>query len=279
MRRRRFDLGLGFGLQRPAAVVHDPAADTLSLWLRSDDELTGDLTTLAWGSRASAGASGAAAFLHGGSDEVTQPGTAFDGLASVHFAGTAPRLDGAEQVHTTLLGGGDDVAASYTAAYVIQPLTAAAHAVDGGGLYTASNPTIMTDGAGNVGHVISSDGGTAKFGAFHYESGVGYGGTSPVVWPGGFGTWGLLWFAWTAASTIKMRAKTVGNAAVESTQSITQLKMPAASAGLGFLGAIMYGMTARLAEVMLWPGQALSPAQIASREQGYFKTRYPSLGL
>ena len=265
-----------------AAAPHDPATDTLSLWLRGDDELTGDLTTLAWGSRASAGASGSASFLHAGSNEVTQPGTAFDGFTTVYFAGATPRLDGAEYVHTTLLGGGDDVAASYTAAYVIQPLSAAAHTVDGGGLYVpgfGGNPTILVDAGDVVGHIISSDGGTAKFGAYHYESGVGYGATAPVVWPGGFGTWGLLWFVWTVASTMKMRVKTVGSGAVESTQAIAQVKMPAAGAGLGFLGAIVLGITARVAEIMIWPGQALSGAQITAREQGYFKTRYPTLGL
>ena len=269
-------------IRSSAAASHDPASDTLSLWLRSTDELTGDLTTLAWGSRASAGASGSASFLHSGTDEVTQPGTSFDGYASVHFASAAPQLVGAEMTRTTLLGGGDSTAASYTAAYVVQPIASAWHNVDGGGLYTAANAVILGDDSTYVGHVISGDGGVAKFGAFHYEAGVGYSGTTPQTWPGGFGTWGLLWVRYTVSSTMFLRAKTVGNAAVEATLAIGPTVDTAASdavAKMGAYGAGGYPLTMRIVEAMLWPGQALSAGQITTREQGYFKARYPTLGL
>ena len=260
----------------------NPGADTLSLWLRGDDELTGDLTTLAWGSRASAGASGSASFTHWNTDEVTQPGTSLDGTVSVHFPATTASLCAAENYHTTYLGCGDDVGANYTAAYVVQPLSSNAHNVDGGGAYTNSNPTLLNDSGGYGGPIISSDGGTAKFGAFHWDSAVGFTGsyaTAPVTWPGGFGTWGLLWYVYTLSGTsMKMRVKTVGNAAVESTQTLNALKYAAASASPALLGGTG-GLTARIVEVMIWPAQALSGAQITAREQGYFKTRYPTLGL
>lgn len=264
------------------AASHDPATDTLSLWLRGDSELTGDLATLAWGSRASAGASGSASFLHSLSDECTQPGTSFDGTASVHFTGATPQLTGAELVRTTLLGGGDSVAASYTAAYVLQPLSATWHNEDGGGMYSPSNAQIFGDSNNYVEHIISSDGGVCKFGATHYDAGTGYGGTAPQVWPGGFGTWGLLWVRYTVSSTMFLRAKTVGNAAVESTHAIIPPLDTAASDTVGQMGAWGVGgypLTMRIVEAMLWPGQALSAGQISTREQGYFKTRYPSLGL
>lgn len=271
-----------FSFVKSSAVTHDPASDTLSLWLRGDSELTGDLATLAWGSRASAGASGSASFAHYGTDEVTQPGTSFDGYASVHFAGVAPQLVGAELTRTTLLGGGDSTAASYTAAYVVQPLASAWHNVDGGGLYTAANAVVLGDDQSYMGHIISGDGGVAKFGAFHYEDGVGYSGTTPQTWPGDFGTWGLLWVVYTVSSTMKLRAKTVGNAPVESTHAIVPtvgMAVYDAVAKMGAYGAGGYSLTMRIAEAMLWPGQALSAGQITTREQGYFKTRYPSLGL
>lgn len=264
------------------AASHDPATDTLSLWLRGDSELTGDLTTLAWGSRASAGASGSASFAHTGSDEVTQPGTSFDGTVSVHFTGTTPQLLGAELTRTTLLGGGDSIAASYTAAYVVQPLSAAQHNEDGSGYYSAQNAQIFGDSNQYVGHVISDDGGTCKFGLWHYEAGVGYSGTAPQTWPGGFGTWGLFWVVYTVSSTVKVRVKTVGNAVAETTHAIGPTVDTAASdtvAMLGAFGAGAYTLNMRLAEAMVWPGVALSGAQISAREQGYFKTRYPTLGL
>lgn len=261
----------------------NPGADTLSLWLRGDSELTGDLTTLAWGSRASAGASGSASFDHYGADTATQPGTSFDGTPSVYFPDITAQLDAAENFHTTYLGCGDDVGANYTVAYVVQPLSSNAHNVDGGGLYTAANTILLGDFGGYGGHIISSDGGTAKFGAIHWDSALGYAGayaTTPVTWPGGFGTWGLLWFIYTLAGTsMKMRVKTVGNAAVESTQTVNAFKLASASASPAMLGGFGGGLTLRIAEVMIWPAQALSSAQISAREQGYFKTRYPTLGL
>lgn len=263
----------------------NPSTDTLSLWLRSPDaELTGDLTTLAWGSRASAGASGSASVGHYGTDAVTQPGTSFNGFSTVHFPSTDAQLSSAQNAHTTLLGCGDDVGANYTVAYVVQPLSSGAHVVDGGGLYTYANAMLLGDFGGYMGHVLSSDGGTAKIGALHWDSALGIAGsygTTPFTWPGGFGKWGLVWFIYTLSGTsMKMRVKTAGAAVSESTQTLNALKFAAASASVAILnGGTGAGLTMRIAEVMIWPGQALTGAQITAREQGYFRSRYPTLGL
>lgn len=279
--RRAFPFSSLGGAGAPAA--HDPATDNLSLWLRTDS-VTGTTSTLSWASKASAGSSGSAApFIHSYTDLVTQPATAFDGFSSVSFQGdpTPAILVTTDLTRTTLLGGGDFVTASYTVAYVVRPVSAGQHNVDGGGLYTSSNAGLFGDPSSYIEHILSNDGGVCKFGASHFQDGVGYGGTAPVAWPGNFGTWGLLWMVYTASSTLKMRVKTVGNAAVESTQAIVEIMGYAIYDYPAAIGSVNFSdiNDTNMVEIMIWPGQALSPAQITTREQGYFKTRYPSLGL
>ena len=48
---------------------------------------------------------------------------------------------------------------------------------------------------------------------------------------------------------------------------------------MGTLGGGAYVPEMRVVEVMVFPGQALTGSALTTREQGYFKTRYPALGL
>lgn len=266
-------------IRSSAAASHDPATDTLSVWLRSS-ELTGTGLTLDWPGKASAGTSATNGFATDATGDVSQPSTSLDSNASVLWSGAAPRLVSSALTRTTILGGGDSVGASYTVAYVLQPVSASAQFVDGGGLYTTTNAEIFGDRSGGwLRHIVSSDAGTCKVGAYHYEDGLGYGGTTPMTWPGGFGTWGLLWMVYTLSSTLKIRIKTVGNVAAETTHAIPVPLGSAASDIAAEIGepTLIHGM--RMVEMMAFPGQALSAGQISTREQGYFKARYPTLGL
>jgi hypothetical protein len=271
----------GTALPAPAPPAHDPATDNLSLWLRSPDSVAGTLGTLSWSSKASAGTSGAAAaFNHnlGYGDLVSQPSTALDGFTSVLWPGANPLLESIDKVRA-LLGAGDSVAASYTAMYVIQPLASNTYGLTGGGKTAMTNPTVFGDPAGHVTHAIMSDAGTCKVGVHHYNEDLATGdGTTPVAWPGGFGAWGLLVITYTSGGNVKIRINGVDLV----NESVPANKGPSAADAIAYMGTLgggAYVPSFRLAEVMLFPGQALSGAQVALREQGYFKTRYPSLGL
>lgn len=263
-----------------APASHDPATDNLSLWLRTDT-LSGTGITFAWSSKASAGTSGVAAtFNHstGYGDLVEQPSTSLDGYASALWTGASPMIESLDLTRA-LLGAGDSVGASYTVAYVVQPLASNTYGLTGGGKTDAANPTIFGSPTSAVVHAIMSDAGTCKVGVHHIDEDLASGdGTTPVVWPGGFGTWGLMWVVYTSGGNAKVR--------VQETDLVDELipaaKGPAASdyvAYFGTLGGGAYAPSFRLAEMMIYPGQALSGAQMITREQGYFKTRYPSLGL
>ncbi|MBL0197644.1 MAG: hypothetical protein IPQ09_26190 [Myxococcales bacterium] len=263
-----------------AAASHDPATDNLSLWLRSDT-LSGTGATFAWSSKASAGTSGAAAtFNHstGYGDLVEQPSTSLDGHASALWTGASPMIESADLTRS-LLGAGDSVGASYTAAYVVQPLASNTYGLTGGGKTDGTNPTIFGSPTSVVVHAIMSDAGTCKVGVHHYDEDLASGdGTTPVVWPGGFGAWGLMWVVYTNGGNAKVRVQEADLA----NELIPAAKGPAAYdyvAYFGTLGGGAYVPSFRLVEMMIYPGQALSGAQMITREQGYFKTRYPSLGL
>ncbi|MBL0198588.1 MAG: hypothetical protein IPQ09_31090 [Myxococcales bacterium] len=106
----------------------------------------------------------------------------------------------------TLLGAGDSTAASYTAAYVVQPISANVFGVDGGGKTTGLNSTIWGDAEGKLVHAFMDDGGTCKFGVHHTNADASTeGGTTPVVWPGGWGAWGLVWMSYTNGGNVRVR--------------------------------------------------------------------------
>ena len=263
-----------------AAAPHDPATDNLSLWLRSPDSVSGTLGTLLWASKASAGTSGAAAaFSHntGYGDLVEQPSTAIDGYTSVFWRGANPLLESVDKVRA-LLGAGDSTPASYTVAYVVQPVASNTYGLNAGKTYN-TNAAFYGDPSGFVTHAIMDDAGTCKVGVFHYNEDTAAGdGTTPVIWPGGFTAWGLMWIIYTSGGNAKIR--------INATDLVDELIPPAqgpsaadAIAYMGTLGGGGYIPSFRLAEMMIFSGQALSGAQIIAREQGYFKARYPSLGL
>lgn len=264
-----------------AAAAHNPATDNLSLWLRTDS-VTGTTSTLSWASKASAGSSGSAGpFDHETSygDTVEQPSTSLDGYASVLWTGTYPLLTSANYLRTALLGAGDSTAASYTAAYVVQPLASNTYSVDGGGKTDTGNPTLVGNYYGEFAHAIMSDGGTAKFGLYHYNQDTSTGGgTTPATWPGGFGAWGLVWVSYTSGGNARVRINGVDLV----DESIVPFKGPTATDYVAYSGSMSGGSAVpefRMVEAMIWPGQALTGTDLTTREQGYFKTRYPSLGL
>lgn len=263
-----------------AAAVHNPATDNLSLWLRTDS-VTGTTSTLSWASKASAGTSGSAsAMVHdtGYGDTVEQPSTSLSGYASVLWTGAYPALSTANLTRA-LLGAGDSTPASYTAAYVMQPVASNQYVLDGGGKVDVGNPGVFADLYGNFAHVIMSDGGTCKVGVHHANADAATaGGTTPATWPGGFGAWGLMWVSYTSGGNVRIRinATNLVDEAIVTNQGSTATD-PAA-----WMGSLAGGAAVpefRLVEMMLWPGQALSAGQISTREQGYFRTRYPALGL
>lgn len=283
--RRRVDLRLGLSLQRggaasPPPASHDPATDNMSLWLRTDS-VSGTGATLAWASKASAGASGsAAAFNHntGYGDTVEQPSTALNGYASVYWAGAYPVLESTDTTRAKL-GAGDSTPASYTAAYVMQPLASSGYALDGGGKVDVGNPGVFGAADSGLVHAIMSDAGTCKVGVHHTnEDAVTAGGTTPATWPGGFGAWGLMWVSYTSGGNVRIRINGVDlvNEAIVANQG------PAGTDQIiymGTLGGGAYVPEMRVVEVMIFPGQALDAAAMAAREDGYFATRYPLLGL
>lgn len=263
------------------AVTHDPATDNLSLWLRSPDSVAGTAGTLLWSSKASAGSSGTASdYVHnlGYGDSVEQPSAALDGFTSVLWTGANPLLDSIDKVRA-LLGAGDSVAASYTVMYVIQPLASNTYGLNGYGRTDLTNPTIWGDPAGYVTHAIMSDAGICKIGVHHLNEDLMSGdGTTPVVWPGGFGTWRLLVIRYTSGGNVNIRIN--GSSLVDET--VPANKGPSATDAVSYMGSLgsgAYVPSFRLAELMIYPGQALSDEQISARELGYFKARYPSLGL
>lgn len=269
-----------FAFVRPSAASHDPATDNLSLWLRTDS-VTGTGATLSWASKASAGTSGSAApMVHDTAygDTVEQPSTSLDGYASVLWTGAYPLLTTTDLTRA-LLGAGNSTPASYTAAYVIQPVSSNTYAVDGGGKVDVGNPTLFGDQFGAFAHAIMSDAGTCKVGVHHAnEDAVTAGGTTPYAWPGGFGAWGLMVVSYTSGGNVLIRinGSSVVNEAIVANQGPTGTDSVAWSGSTGG-GANVPSF--RMVEMMLFPGQALSAGQIATREQGYFKTRYPTLGL
>lgn len=280
--RRRVDLRLGLSLQRgsAAAAPHDPATDNLSLWLRTDS-VSGTGATLAWASKASAGSSGSAAAMNhntGYGDTVEQPSTALDGHDSVLWTGAYPLLESTDLVRT-LMGAGDSAPASYTVAYVVQLLASNTFAVDGGGKVDVGNPTLFGDPYGQMQHAVMSDGGVAKVGVHHYnEDTATGGGTTPATLPGGFGAWNLLWVSYTSGGNVRIRAN--GSSLVD--ESIVPNQGPTGTDAIIYMGSLGGGSQVaefRLVELMVFPGQALSTPDMVTREQGYFKTRYPTLGL
>jgi hypothetical protein len=264
----------------PSVSVHDPATDNLSVWLRTDS-VSGSGITLAWASKASAGTSGAAAAYNhntGYGDTVTQPSTALDGYDSVVWTAPYPLLESIDRVRA-LLGAGDSTPASYTVAYVVQPVSSGTYGLDGGGKVAATNPTIWGDPYGYLTHAIMNDAGTCKVGVHHQnEDAVTDGGTTPAVWPGGFGAWGLMWVSYTSGGNVRIRINGVDLV----DETIVANQGPAVSDQIVYMGTLGGGAYAgefRLVEMMVFPGQALTGAALTLREQGYFKTRYPSLGL
>ena len=263
-----------------AAATHDPATDNLSLWLRSDS-VTGTTSTLSWASKASAGSSGSAAPMDhspGYDDLVAQPSTALDGYDSVLWSGLYPLLLSTDPMRA-MLGAGDSTPASYTVAYVVQPLASNSYALDGGGKTDWGNPGFLAAADAAPSHAIMSDGGTAKFGVHHYNADtVTSDGTTPVTWPGGFGAWGLLWVSYTSGGNIRIRinGSDLLDAAIATSQGPSAGDYPAY---MGSLGGGAYVAEFRLVEVQVFPGQALTGAALTTREAGYFATRYPSLGL
>lgn len=263
-----------------AAPAWDPATDNLSLWLRTDS-VTGTTSTLSWASKASAGASGSAAACNhstGYGDTVEQPSTSLDGLASVIWTGAYPLLESTDKVRA-LLGAGDSTPASYTVAYVIQPLASNTYGLDGGGKVAATNPTIWGDPYGYLTHAIMSDGGTCRVGVHHQnEDAVTDGGTTPATWPGGFGAWGLMWVSYTSGGNVRVRV----NGTNLTDEAIVTNQGPTGTdqiVYMGTLGGGAYVPEFRMVEMMIWPGQALTGTSLTDREAGYFATRYPSLGL
>lgn len=261
-----------------AAPAWDPATDNLSLWLRTDS-VTGTASTLSWASKASAGTSGAASALNhstGYGDTVVQPSTALNGHSSVLWGGAYPLLEGIDGVRA-LLGAGDSTPASYTAAYVMRPLTSNAYTLSGGKV-DWGNPGVFASAGGNLTHAIMDDGGTCKVGVRHYNDDTATsGGTSPAVWPGGFGAWGLMWVSYTSGGNIRIRINGTDyiDDPIESNQGPTWSD---AITHMGTMGGGASVATFELVELMIFPGQALAGAALTLREQGYFKTRY-SLGL
>lgn len=267
-------------IKSSAAAAHDPATDNMSLWLRTDS-VTGTTSTLSWASKASAGSSGsAAAMVHNTSygDTVEQPSTSLDGYASVLWTGAYPALNSTDLTRA-ILGAGDSTPASYTVAYVIQPVASNQYVVDGGGKVDVGNPCAFADTNGNLAHVIMSDAGTCKVGVHHTnEDAVTFGGTTPATWPGGFGAWGLMWVSYTSGGNVRIRIN--GTDLVD--EAIVTNQGPAGTDLGTWMGSLGGGAAVpefRMVEMMIFPGQALMGASLTTREQGYFKTRYPSLGL
>lgn len=286
--RRRVDLRLGLSLQRSSAAPYDPAVDNLSLWLRSEN-LSGTGATLAWAGKASAGSSAANGFGHAVSDEVVLAAGFIDGYDAAYWQNTAgqPRLDSVASgklLRSDILGQGDSVGASYTACYVGTPVSSNRYDLTGGTQTGLGNPAFLGEQAEFFSHAIMSDGGACKVGVSHYDATLAVtGGTTPMVWAGGFGVLGLMWVSYDlGAGTVTVRVKTAGNAGASLTESIPIPRIPVgwhAEAQIGSIGGGGDIGELYLAEAQVRPGVALSGAQMAAIEQGYFKARYPSLGL
>lgn len=210
-------------------------------------------------------------------DTVEQPSTSLDGYASVLWTGAYPLLTSTDLMRTKL-GAGDSAPASYTAAYVIQPLASNQYVL-GGGKVDVGNPCVLGDQYGNFAHVLMSDGGTAKFGVHHYnEDTATAGGTTPFALPGGFGAWLLIWVSYTSGGNVRVRV----NGTNHVDESIVPNQGPTGTDAAAYMGSLAGGGAVpefRLVETMIFPGAALDTTAMAVREAGYFATRYPSLGL
>lgn len=274
-------LTLGAGLVgRVNSSSFDMSKENLSLWL-APDGLAGTGVTFSWAQKASAGTSGSnESLIHNSAwgDTVNQPSTSLDGYDSAIWEmPNYPRVSTiVNQFHPTFLESAILSGNSYTAAYVIQPLSSNTYNLDVGGKVNNQNPTILGDENGYLLHAIMDDAGTCKIGAYHYDGNIGGSGTSPVIWPGGFGTWGLVWFVYTLGIGIKIR--------VQKTNYVDEFIEMSASIGdsiaiMGSTGGGGFTPSFRLIEALMWPGQALTAERIIEVEQGHFGPRYPSLGL
>ena len=263
-------------------TIYDPGTSNLSVWLRGEG-VTGTGATLSWAGELSTGISAGSTFDHTATygDEVIASGTTLDTRATVEWptAGSYPQLVCAEAFRTGLLGSGDNVGASYTIGAVLQPLASNANGLSGGDT-TANNASLLQD-TGSYGRLatIHSD---AKIGVYHYD-GVGAVGEGipPVAWPGGFGAWGMLWIVFDYVSgttgTLRMRI----NGTDVATETLRVLRGAVGLDGTttsGASGGGTYAAAYRLAELLVYPGQAFTGSQLASKET-YFADRYPSLGL
>lgn len=261
------------------APVYDLSQDTLSVWLR-DEGITGDLATLNWAGRASAGSSATHNFesYPAYDDEVTVQSAALDTYDSVLWppSGNYPRLTSGFLVKE-LLGAVDDVAHSYTVAMVVRPLAANSGDTSGGRV-TGANPSLF-DGLGGYFSIPLLDiGGDPHVGVYHYDVGLGAEGTVPVAWPGGWGEYGLLWVAYdhsTSTVTIRINGAVAHTSALNPTRGAVAL---GGVAGMGATGGGSYELAMEVAELVVWPGVALTGAAAESRET-YFADRYASLPL
>lgn len=272
--------GKGFGGAPPP--VYDPATANLSVWQRGDG-VSGSGATLSWAGRASAGSSASSTFVHSATydNEVIASGTTLDSKPTVEWpvAGNYPLLDCSRAPRTALLGQGDNTGASYTVAAVIQPLASNTNNLTSTKT-NDMNPALLQDTGGYV--RIGTIHSTAKIGVYHLDgvSSVSEG-IPPVAWPGGFGAWGLLWitFAYTSGTTGTISVRI--NGVDQLSQSLRVLRGAIGADGTtvsGAGGGGAYDGAYRLAELLVYPGQSFSSAQLATMES-YFRARYPSLGL
>lgn len=264
-----------------APPIFDLATDNLSMWLRSEG-ITGDLTTLVWNGTASAGTSATHALDHypGFGDEVTVEPLAIDGKTAVVFpgAGLSPRLTSVYPVRDDILGALDYAGHSYTLAIVLSPESSSAGSAPGG-FVDNQNPSIFDgEGQGYFALPLLDVGGDPKVGVYHLDANTVAGGTPPVSWAPGWGSFGLLWVRYDhLTQTVRLR---INGSNVHTGSLVLSLGASGAggAAGAGTAGGGTFTLGLRIAELAAWPAQSLSDPQVIERET-YFASRFPSLGL
>lgn len=149
------------------------------------------------------------------------------------------------------------------------------------GKTSMANPALLADAGSYV--RIGTMHSTAAIGVCHLDgvSGPTTEGITPVAWPGGFGAWGLLWIVFDYVSgttgTLSVRINGVDVASETLRVSRGSLGVDTAAA-MGATGGGTNVAAFRLAEFMVYPGQAFNSAALAAKET-YFAARYPSLGV
>ena len=220
---------------------------------------------VAWAGRASAGNSGSRAYVDAGAGYLPSPkqGTAYGGHAVMEFQSadpypalkSSPSWGCAELLSLV----NTSTAKSFTLAAVMKPLSGGTLNKTGAKV-SASNPNIFGVAA-LAGLFYGTEAGVCKVGFVTYDDwfNFAYDGTTPIVWPGSYGTWGSIIAVCDGTSnTVTIYI----NGTANTPQTVYLHRTANGVAEIGTIGGGTYPTHVALRELYAFP-RALTAADVA----------------